>query len=103
MYNIYFKTMLFYLTPRRRRQIVKLTFLSLIFTSVTWWIISNSVLKSSETEYLKIIEQSEPKQFIQSGLDWLSKKKVKVKFEDVDEALMQQKSIARPKTATGKS
>lgn len=97
MYSIYFKIMLFYLTPRRRRQIVKLTFLTLIFTSVTWWIISNSVLKSSDTEFLKIVEQSEPKQFIQSGLDWISRKKVKVKSGDVK---VQQKSIARPKTAT---
>lgn len=102
MYSIYFKIMFFYLTPRRRRQIVKLTFLTLIFTSVTWWIISNSVLKSSDTEFMKLVEESEPKQFIQSGLDWLSRKKVKVKSGDVD-ALVQQKSIAKPKTATGKA
>lgn len=92
--------MFFYLTPRRRRQIVKLTFLTLIFTSVTWWIISHSVLKSTDTEFLKIVEQVEPKQFIKDGLEWFTRQKVKIKSEGVDETLVQQKSIAKPKTAT---
>lgn len=100
MYSIYFKIMVLYLTPRRRRQVIKLVFLTLIFTSVTWWIISNSVLRSSDSEFFRFAEEADPKQFFQNGLEWLSRKKVKVKYEG--EESVQQKSFPKPKTATGK-
>lgn len=74
--------MILFVSPRRRRLVIKVLFICISFSFLTWWLISHSLITPSGNELYNIDEENIAKLLVDSKT--------------------QERSFARPKVEEGK-